>query len=208
MDSPVATSTQGPKQENGPPSGSSLVSSPTPAPRKYGFQKGQSGYPQGKQPGTKHILTVWRVKHLEETGMTPLEFFAFCFWDQLYDKYERYQKDPRSDKWFWRKTKDAAHLTVPLAIRMQCALYAASYWHVKMPTLSYIELNQTLNQQGGVNPDGLQNLNETEIRTLIELHKKMNQGNVLEVERDMDGDGYHIPIPPTPAGHGSQVTAP
>jgi len=177
-------------------------------PRAHLWKKGQSGNPAGGPKDGRAILTIWRVKHLEQTGMTPLEFFAFCFWDQLYDKYERYQKDCRSDKWFWRKKEGATHIPVPLAYRVQCALYAAGYWHVKMPTLSYIELNQTLSQQGGVNPNGLQNLDETEIRTLIELHKKMNGGNVLEVERDVEGDGYHIPVPPTPTGQGSQVPAP
>lgn len=138
------------------------------------FKKGNRVGAVGRPKGAKHKITEIQQRFLASTGMTPLQFFALVYRDELYEEYE-FKK---------LKTVNGETITVPLpkpgtkkikvevSHRLSAANSLAPYMHKRMP----IAIEMPSREPVFLSAEKLARLNERELSALLNLMDRLGIG--------------------------------
>lgn len=131
------------------------------------FVKGQVANPTGYNGAITNITDAKRY-HLSRTGMTPLDFMAAVWRDELYDKYD---VTPSADGRMatYAVAKNATKIECPLRERLAAAVGAAPYLHRRMP----IGVESRSTPLVLVSGEELAALPESELDALLQLFAKL-----------------------------------
>lgn len=133
------------------------------------WKPGVSGNPKGRPKGAKNTIRDWKVYHINETGMTPLDFLTAVYRDEVYTKFDRHVgADGRS--FYFTKAKGAKRIPAGLKERLTAAANAAVYVHKRMPV--GVEVSDPSGKL--ITADQLAKLSDKEITALLTIMNKLN----------------------------------
>lgn len=146
--------------------------------------KGKTLNPAGRPKGTKNKMTTTKIKIMQETGMTPIDFLTAVFRDQLCDEYVMRHipaTDNHGEVTFFEPAPKAKKIPVKLEQRIAAANYAAPYYHSKKPTGIVINNGKPV---ATITADQLKTLSNEEIDRMLEVADKLGIGTKFEGAED------------------------
>lgn len=140
------------------------------------WKPGVSGNPKGRPTGAKTIYRDWKVHHINETGMTPLDFLTAVYRDELYTKFDKHLGGD-GHSFYFTKAKGARRIPASLQQRLTAAANAAVYVHRRMPV--GVEVSDPSGKL--ITADQLSKLSDKEITALLTIMTKLNITPAVEV---------------------------
>ncbi len=129
----------------------------------------------GRKLGVKNKITERKIELIANTGMMPVDFFAFVMRDQLYSDYEEVPRPGVGTTKVFRPKKDAKRTPVNLAQRLQAGNSLAPYVHKRMP----IAIEGTDKPLTFIDAGKLAQLKPDELDAFIELMTKLGVGGMF-----------------------------